>query len=182
MRAIPKHVFKFKTDLGQVYKFPVIVSYPKTGTEITLKASHAKKSIQLGGVGNCQTCTVSCCVMDNPDAFPKKIGTVVDWTYSRVYIATRYNSNGAPTHAIAYRHNRGDIAKRNDTPGGQKSILCELEANGPQVIMLLPMRKRGNSGGYGGRGQKTGERTPPAVTGIGAERRFAFAKAGGLAA
>jgi len=153
----------------------------KSDVYLPLRADHVRKSIELGGVGNTQTCAMAVCAARESHCFPHPVEGTIDWFYSRAYVVSAVDKNGLPSKCYEYRHN-DKVAQLNDTKGGQKRLLADLEANGGErVVHLLPVKL-----GAAHRASKAnrsssrdGSRTRTVARG--AALRFAVAEAGGVA-
>jgi hypothetical protein len=76
-----------------------------------------------------------------------------------------------------YEHAAGEVAKLNDSKGGQKKLLARIMRDGPIEIILKPHRVRSVVGRSGqGRGT-TGARAR--TVGRGAKLRYAVMQMGG---
>lgn len=173
--------FKIKTDAGdKVITAKAKVRRGPRNVHLTLTAADVRNSMRLGGVGNTQTCSMAVCAKRSAGEFPHKVEGYIDWQYGRAYVVSKVSrATGLPIECYVYRHS-DDIAKVNDTKGGQAKLLADLEKNGDRKIHLYVPQIRDNSH-QRPRGQKTGARTSkPAPRG--ANLRFAIAQLGGVAA
>jgi hypothetical protein len=127
---------------------------------LTLTAEHVKRSMELKGVGNTATCAAAICTYDHAASFAPYHPVVgyTDWTYSRVFIASRLDSHGLPDVCYAYEHD-DEIARLNDTRDGQRRLLARIERDGPITIKLHPYRQRSEEGRSGGSRKATGVRS-----------------------
>lgn len=179
-----RHAFRFKvqTNDGETQVMTawakVIPSTKKV--KLVLTADHVRRSMKLSGVGNTQTCSMAVCAKEQADQFSHPVHGYIDWQYSRAYVVTRVSkAHGMPIACVAYSH-QDDIAKLNDSKGGQAKLLKELETNGDRVVHLRPIQQRLTDNIRLKGKRKTGERTSrPAAHG--ARLRFAVAQLGGVA-
>lgn len=184
-RKSHKHAFRFQGGGGKEAK--IITCWAKvirstTGVYLALKAEHVRESIKRRGVGNTQTCSMAICAQSSQEAFPHSVEGFIDWFYSRAYVVSRCDKNGLPSECYLYEHSDG-IAQLNDTKGGQKKLLEELEqAGGERIIHLrpAPRYKGGTAYRKTPAGRRDGSRTK--VLARGAKLRFAVAQMGGVAA
>jgi hypothetical protein len=156
--------------------------WPKPFT-LTLTAEHVRKSIELQGVGNTNTCAMAICSQSHADQFPFPFAGGVEWTYGRAWFASKYR-NGLPIECYVMAHD-DQIAQLNDTKGGQQKLLERLEKDGPITISLRPVpesmpmsarKKRVPSH----KGNYDGSKTAKSVKG--AKLRYATATLGGVPA
>lgn len=180
-----RHPFLYKMqfiDGKEVIKKAMAIVKPASKPVIIeLEVPHVRESMKLHGVGNTSTCSVAVCAIRHSGAFPHKVEGHIDFQYSRCFVVTKLDKHGLPSHCVVYEHNAADIAKLNDTPGGQKKLLAMLERDGPMTILLKPYRARSIKGRSGkGRGI-TGARAK-SVPGKGANLRYAFMQLGSLPA
>ena len=134
----------------------------------------------LEGVGNTQTCSMAVCAKDNEQAFYHKVEGYIDWQYSRAYVVTKLSKEtGMPIACVAYEH-KDDIAKLNDSKGGQQKLLKQLQSQGPRIIRLYPIRKNVREAGRP-KGKLNGSHSSRPVS-MGAKLRFAVAQLGGVPA
>ena len=182
-RKHPRHAFHFRVEGvngSRTVKAWADVKPGRKKVELPLTAAHVRKSITKDGIGNTQTCSMAVCALDHAESFPHKIeGGYVDWTYGRAFVSSRVNKKTLlPNQCYVYEH-RDEIARLNDTPGGQQKLLKLLEDEGPRTITLFPMRVRsakGRPGSAAGR-KATGARSPVLR---GAKLRAAVAHLGGV--
>jgi hypothetical protein len=179
-----RHAFRFKVgpkDESKVVTFWAKVKPGKRDIYLTLAADDVRRAIKLGGVGTTDTCTMAVCAKRQRDQFPHSVEGYVDWFYSRAFVVSKCDKNGMPVECYEYMHN-DSIAKLNDTRGGQKKLLAQLEAKGDRIIHLLPVKRydhhtrRSPPKGVG-----DGSRTK-VIRSKGAALRFAAAQMGGVAA
>lgn len=183
MRNPPRHTFRFKIQTpGEKPKVLAVKAKVIRATkpvELILTAADVRRSMRLKGVGNTQTCSMAVCAKRQADAFPHAVEGYIDWQYRTAFVVSKVSKQtGWPIACYAYDH-QDQIAKLNDTRGGQKKLLAELEAKGDRVIRLYPIKKRERAPG-----KKTGRldgsrRSRPAA--VGAKLRFAVAQLGGVA-
>lgn len=120
------------------------------------------------------------CAGDHAADFPHPVEGYIDWQYSRAYVVSKLDKNGMPIECYVYGH-KDDIAKVNDTKGGQQRLLRELEERGDRVIRLYPIQRGSHSTKPRGEGRRTGARSSRPA-GVGAKLRFAIAQLGGVPA
>ena len=183
-RRQQRHAFRFKVGSeGKIITCWATVVEAKRDVFLPLKVEHVREFIRLNGVGNTQTCSMAVCAKHNADCFPHKVEGYIDWFDSRAFVVSRLNKNGLPSACYAYAHSDG-IGRTNDTAGGQRKLLDELEkAGGERVIHLRPIRripthKIPRSGRRDG--SRTKAKTQTQVRG--AKLRFAVAALGGVPA
>lgn len=182
-----RHCFRFRIigidGKPQVIEAWAKVIRAKAGVKLDLAANHVSRSIKLKGVGNTQTCSMAVCSLSQKDRFPHPVMGFIDWQYTRAFVVSKVGKDGLPSECVEYTHN-DDIAKLNDTKGGQKKLLAELEANGDRTIFLratadptkLPSYRKESRP----RGQSDGSRKPRIHTAKGGKLRFAVAQLGGF--
>jgi hypothetical protein len=174
-----RHAFRFKLPDGRVLTAWAKVKKATKPVALVLTADDVRASIKAGGVGNTQTCSMAVCAKRQATAFPHPVEGYIDWQYSAAFVVTRVDTEtGLPSRCVAYHHS-DNIARLNDSPGGQRKLLAELEKNGPRIIYLRrPYKEKARPGRA--RGRNTGERAPrPAA--VGANLRFVVAQLGGVA-
>lgn len=183
-RRTNRHPFKFKVKTNNgveqvLASWAKVVRATKT-VELTLTAADVRRSISLGGIGNTQTCSMAVCAKREEQKFPHPVEGYIDWQYSRAYVVTKVSKEtGMPIACVVYMHN-DDIAKLNDSKGGQQKLLKDLEENGDRVIRLKPVKKDHGRNPGRPRGRRDGSRSSrPAA--MGAKLRFAMAQLGGVA-
>lgn len=177
-----RHAFRFKMPNGKIMTVWAAVIHAKSHVYLPLKAAHVRASIEAGGVGNTQTCSMAVCAARESSCFPHPVEGTIDWFYSRAYVVSAVNKDGLPSKCYEYMH-YDKIAQLNDTRGGQRKLLNQLDADGDRIIHLLPVdraMKRKRSAPDKPRGNQDGSRTR--VTARGAALRFAVAQAGGVSA
>jgi hypothetical protein len=178
-----RHAFRFKVTTNDGDTQTMVawakVLHASAPVDLTLTADHVRRSIQLRGVGNTQTCSMAVCAKQQADKFPHPVNGYIDWQYSRAYVVTKVSkATGMPIECVAYTHD-DDIAKLNDSKSGQKKLLEGLEANGEKVIRLRPIQRRLTQHPKPKGSSRTGERTSrPAAHG--AKLRFAVAQLVGV--
>lgn len=177
-----RHTFRFKvkTNDGEekIIAVKVRVHRAKAPVTLTLTAADVRRSIELKGVGNTQTCSMAVCAKRHAQAFPHPVDGFIDWQYARAYVVSKISkATGLPTECYCYAHS-DDIAKVNDSRGGQKKLLADLEAGGARKIKLMPPPKFSQRESGRPRGREDGSRT--IVRGVGAKYRFAVAQLGGV--
>lgn len=180
--GIHRHAFRFKVgprDEPKIVTFWAKVKPGKLDVYLTLTAEDVRRAMKLGGVGTTDTCTMAVCAKRQKEGFPHPVEGYVDWFYSRAFVVSKCDKNGMPVECYEYMHN-DSIARLNDTRGGQKKLLGQLESGGDRVIHLLPVKryddhiKRSPSRGVG-----DGSRTR-VIRSKGAALRFAVAQLGGV--
>lgn len=144
VKPVKRHAFRFKIRGGDGEKRSLISSWAKvrdarSPVTITLTADMVRKSIALKGVGNTQTCSMAICAKAHKNSFSHNVEPYIDWTYTRCWVASK-TVNGLPTECFVYGHG-SEIAQLNDTVGGQKKLLANIENNGPMVVTLKPLPK-----------------------------------------
>lgn len=183
-----RHLFLFKIpSFANPGKFTVIKSWAKVinatrPVTLRLTADDVQQSMRLGGIGNTQTCSMAVCAQRNADAFNHPVEGYIDWQYSRAYVVTKVNREGMPSECVVYNHS-DDIAKVNDTKGGQKQLLADLTVNGDREIRLSLPQIRPSQKGETHPWKKEGEikRGPSKTLHLrGANLRFAVAQLGGV--
>lgn len=184
MRAPPRHAFRFKVEVdgkSKVLTALAKIRYEKKPVELVLTSEDVRHSIKLKGVGNTQTCSMAVCAKRHSAAFSHPVEGYIDWQYSRAYVVSKVSKEtGMPVECVPYEHT-DDIAKLNDSRGGQERLLKMLEADGDRIIRLRPVKRRKPYAKPRGEGRKDGTRSSrPAA--IGAKLRFAVAQLGGVAA
>jgi hypothetical protein len=188
-KATRRHRHKFSFHITGVDGKPQeIISWAKitrakVPVELDLTADHVRRSIKLKGVGNTQTCSMAVCTIAQKDKFPHPVKGFIDWQYSRAYVVSKVGKDGLPIECVEYTH-YDDIAKLNDTKGGQKKLLAQLEANGDRTIKLSPTKDQTKYPSYrkneGPRGERDGSRQPRTHVLRGGKLRFAVAQLGGF--
>lgn len=183
-RATPRHAFKFKVQADEDEKPHIQTVWAKVikarkPVTLHLKAEDIRRSIKLKGIGNTQTCAMACCAKRSANSFPHPVEGYIDWQYRTAYVVSKlHKDTGMIAECVAYTHN-DEIAKLNDTLGGQQRLLAQLEKYGDRVIRLRPcaIRKKPGHGPY--QPQPTGKRSSrPAA--VGAKLRFAMSQLDGV--
>lgn len=183
-----RHPFRFKVRANNGKTTEIIawakVIHGKTTVPLVLTADDVRHSMALHGVGNTHSCSMAVCTTRQSDAFPHAHIGLVDWQYSRAYVATKVGKNGLPCECVVYEHN-SNIAKTNDMKGGQKKLLQELEVEGNRTITLHAPTNRGRLPTPASKptGIRDGSRSskPATLRTKGAKLRAAVAELGGLA-
>lgn len=181
-RKSPSHIFKFKIEMddGEMKEMnsKAIVTAARKAVTVILTKDHVRTSIMNNGVGNTAKCAMAVCCRNQPKGtFSHPFVGFIDWQYSTAFLATHLNKQGMPSKCIRYYHD-DNIAKLNDTPGGQKKLLKRLEDEGDIIIRLRP-RIRNDHTLKGGTGRKDGSRSHKGtIISKGARARYAFAQAG----
>ena len=179
-RSPRRHPWRFKRRGA---KAPIVTQWAKVKDAkypvlITLEPEHVRQSMKLKGAGNTQTCPGALCVKDPRHNFPHPVTGFVDWLYSRVMVASKFDRNGDISECYRYAHSE-EFAKIVDaSPGGQRRLLEYLEANGPMEIRLLPPPKDLKRRPGRPKGANTGKRTPRPHDLKGAKRRLAMLNLG----
>ena len=174
-----RHTFRFKTDDGQLIFAKAKVRRGVREVDLLLHPRHVERSIEAHGIGNTQTCSMAMCAKDQPTVFPHPFMGYIDWQYSRCYVVSKLDKSHLPSECYVYLHG-DEIAKLNDTEGGQKKLLRDLEKHGPRTIHLKPMRVRKDWTPRIGHGSKDGSRTSRVSNLKGAHLRYAVAHLGGI--
>lgn len=174
-----KHAFRFRVgSTGKILTHWAKVINAKQDVYLPLKAEHVRRSIDLRGAGNTQTCSMAVCALANSECFPHKVEGYIDWFYRRAFVVSRLDKNGIPSECYVYAHSDG-IGQMNDTPGGQRKLFNQLEkAGGERIIHLRPVRATDSGTRSPPNGQRDGSRTK--VQPRGAKLRFAVAELGGV--
>lgn len=181
MRARARHIFRFKIaeQPGEFQAYAKVIPATRA-VHLVLTADHVRRSIKLKGVGNTQTCSMAVCAKSQAKNFPHPVEGYIDWQYSRAYVVSKVSRRtGLPSECVVYRHG-DDIAKLNDTTGGQQTLLKELEAYGDRVIRLSPQQKKRYTYTPRVKSAKDGSRSSRPA-GVGARLRFAMSNLGGFA-
>lgn len=182
-----RHCFRFRiTGIDgkpQVIEAWAKVIRAKTPVKLDLAADHVRRSIKLKGVGNTQTCSMAVCSLSQRDRFPHPVVGFIDWQYSRAFVVSKVGKDGLPCECVEYTHS-DDIAKLNDTKGGQRKLLADLEANGDRTISLLSTPDQTKNPSYRKetrrRGESDGSRRARIHNARGGKLRFAVAQLGGF--
>jgi hypothetical protein len=182
-RRSPRHCFRFVIQIDEGEKPREIKLWAKVrkatqAVRLTLKAADVRRSIKLGGAGNTQTCTMAVCAKRQKDAFPHPVEGYIDWQYATAYVVSKCDpATGFPSECVVYAH-KDEIARLNDSPGGQVKLLERLAWTGDRTITLYPPSEKKPNPFRKPRGENTGERTSRPIAATGARLRFAVAKAG----
>lgn len=184
MRAPPRHAFRFKIDVegqSKILTAMAKIRYARKSAKLTLTTEDVRRSIKLKGAGNTQTCPMAICAKRHASAFSHPVDGYIDWQYSRAYVVSKVSKEtGMPIECVPYEHS-DDIAKLNDSKGGQEKLLRMLEAGGDRIIRLTPVKRRKPYLKPRGEGRKDGTRSSRPVA-LGAKLRFAVAQLGGVPA
>jgi hypothetical protein len=180
-----RHPFLYRLENGdgtsKIRKAWATVEYTTKPVEIVLTAAHVRKSMERQGAGNTSSCSVAICTYNHRSAFPHNVEGHIDFNYSRAFVVTRVDKNGLPSRCKVYEHNARNIAKLNDTPGGQQRLLDAIEKDGPITVTFKPHRVRSAIGRPGAGRPTTGARNP--MKGLkGAKLRYAVYKLGSMPA
>ena len=176
-----RHPFLYEMQYPALDKFEVRKKFAKVRlakkpVTMHLAEEHVLRSIKLGGVGNTAICSAAICTTQHADVFPHPVEGHIDFTYTRAFLVSKIDKIGLPVECYAYEHKHEDIARLNDTKGGQKKLLERIRRDGPIAITLTPYRQR-SAPGRSGRGRvTTGRRTR--VPAKGANLRYAVMKMG----
>lgn len=155
------------------------VKYTTKPVDMILTAAHIRKSMRAEGAGNTSSCAVAICTYNHEDAFGHSVEGHIDFQYSRAFVVSKTDKYGLPSECYVYEHNARNIAKLNDTPGGQQKLLDRIEKDGPITITLKPHRVRSEIGRSGKDRKTTGARD--AMKGLkGAKLRYAVYKLGAM--
>lgn len=151
-----RHTFLYRWEDANgkmhVIRAKARVKHPSRAVVLTLRPEHVKKSIKREGVGDTANCTMAICASDHATSFPHAVEGHIDWTYTRAFVVSKVNRDGLPTECYVYDH-RDDIARFQDTAGGQTRLLSFLEKMGERQIVLFPKRIRSKKG-RPGKGRK----------------------------
>lgn len=150
------------------------VRHPRRAVSLTVEAKHVRRSIERDGIGDTANCSMAVCTCQHADAFPHAVEGHIDWTYTRAFVVSKVNRHGLPSECYVYDHN-DEIARMNDSRGGQLKLLKLLEENGPRTITLTPKRMRSKPGRSGTPRGRTGARDV-AKRLRGGKLRYAYAK------
>lgn len=173
-RGKNRHTFYYKIG-NRTIGHPVNVIEATQPVTILLKAEDVARSIKLQGAGNTMTCSMAVCAQRHANAFPHTVTGEIDWTATRCFVGSKIGKNGTMVECVAYQHN-DDIAKINDTKGGQKKLLASLIANGDRMIRLVPPPKQIHRAPHP-KGNRDGSRTAKPRP-RGAHLRYAVASLG----
>lgn len=173
-----RHPFHFKLEpSGKIITCWAIVRVPRMDVTVSLKAEHARESIRLKGIGNTQTCAMAVCAFREKECFPHPVEGLIDWWYKRAFVVSKVNKNGLPSECYIYAHD-DSIGRLNDTKGGQKKLLAQLEAEGDRTIILrVPPASTNKDKIKRPTGRKGG---PKRLQPRGAKLRYAVAQMGGV--
>jgi hypothetical protein len=178
-----QHAFRFKIEsTGDIFVAWAKVIEPKADVFLPLKTEHVRESMRLKGVGNTQTCSMAVCALREKDNFSHAVEGYIDWTYTRAWVVSRRDrKTGMPSVCYVYDHS-DSIGRLNDTRGGQKKLLAELEAEGGERIIHLkvPSKSTNKNLRVPASGRRDSTRTK--IQPRGAKQRFAVAQAGAVPA
>jgi hypothetical protein len=181
VQAKVRHAFLYRMENGdgssKVRKAWATVKYARKEVEMVLTAAHMRKSIKASGAGTTSSCAVAICTYGHQDAFPHPVEGHIDFNYSRAFVVSKVDKFGLPKECVVYEHNARDIARLNDTAGGQQKLLERIEKDGPISVVLKPHRVRSAIGRSGKTRQTTGAR---AIGLKGAKLRYAVYKLGAM--
>lgn len=192
-RKSPRHPFRFKIQLDeheppQVVTIWATVKKATKPVQLILTAADVRRSMKLRGVGNTATCSMAVCAKRQAKAFPHPVAGYIDWQYRTAYVVTKLDKKtGFPSECVVYDH-ADEIARLNDSPGGQQKLLERLEQQGDRAIFLRPPDSRRRSRVGKPEGVNDLSRSPrPAYLSsdamkksVGARLRYATAQAGGV--
>lgn len=172
---VRRHAFRFQVG-NKIHTVWAEVFIPRSPVDLVLRAGHVRESIRLKGVGNTQTCTMAVCALRQVEAFSHPVDGFIDWWYRRAYVVSK-TRNGLPCECYVYAHDDG-IGRLNDSKGGQRKLLRQLERDGDRIIHLVPIRSRRENA------RPTGQRNRQLSRVImqGPKLRFAVAQLGGVPA
>jgi len=181
-----KHPFNYAlvfvgSDRRIVKKAMAKVRPAKKPVTIEITAAHVRQSIKAEGAGSTSACVAAVCMSRTADAFGHPVEGHVDFNYTRAFVVSKLDKNGLPSECYCYEHNRKDVAKLNDTPGGQRKLLEMIEKNGPIKLELKPHRVRSEPGRSGRDRPTTGARKK-GIPAKGAKLRYAVLKMGAMPA
>ena len=146
-----------------------------------LTADHVRKSMKAHGAGSTSACAMAICTYNHADSFGHNVEGHIDFNYSRAFVVTKLDKQGLPSKCKVYEHNARNIARLNDTPGGQQKLLEMIQKDGPITVTLKPHRVRSEIGRSGKTRKPTGARDP--LKGLkGAKLRYAVYKLGAMPA
>lgn len=176
-----RHPFLYRLENGdgtsKVRKAWAVVDYATKEVQMVLTAAHVRKSMRAKGAGSTSACSVAICTYNHASAFPHGVEGHIDFNYTRAFVVTKVDRNGLPCRCKVYEHNCADIARLNDSAGGQAKLLAMIEKDGPITITLKPHRVRSAIGRNGKTRKTTGARDP--IKGLrGAKLRYAVYKLG----
>ena len=176
-----RHAFRFKVEKAngttQEFECWADVIFANKSVTLSLKAEHVRESIRRKGVGNTQTCSMAVCASREEDRFPHPVEGYIDWQYSRAYVVSKLDKTGLPCECVAYRH-YDEIARLNDSKGGQQKLLAQLEKYGDREIYLHSMVNEMGVPRIHLPSKNTGNRKSRAHTLKGSKLRFAVAQLG----
>jgi hypothetical protein len=179
-----RHPFLYRLENGdgtsKVRKAWAIVKYATKDVPLTLTAPHLRRSIKAQGAGTTSHCAVAICTYNHSDAFPHNVEGHIDFNYTRAFVVSKVDKHGLPSHCVVYEHEARNIAKLNDTPGGQQKLLERVERDGPITLTLKAHRTRSEAGRKGSAvGRKKSGVRDPATKGLrGAKLRYTVYKLG----
>lgn len=184
IRKPSRHTFRYKVktkgEKDREIRHKCKVVRAKKPATLELTEDDVRRSIELHGHGNCQTCAMACSAKRQPESFPHPFAGMLDWTYSKAHIVSKIDKEtGLPSECYAYEH-RDNIAKLFDTTSGLKKLLKRLQDEGPITVSLHPIKHREREEGRP-RGKIDGSRAPRATNLQGAKRRAVMAQLGGFA-
>ena len=174
--------FQYPTLSGEKQTIPmdakVFTGWQRVELELT--AEDVRNAIKAHGVGNTQNCAMAMCAKRLRHRFPHEFVGIIDWQYSRAFVASKIDKDGKISECVRYRHSDG-IAKLNDSEKGHQKLLREIKkAGGSITIVLSADQIRPPSIGKR-MGRKDGSRSSSLIMGVGAKRRFAVAFGGRVA-
>lgn len=177
-----RHCFRYKI-IGPNGKAQIIEQWAKVivatqPVALDLAADHTRRSIDLKGAGNLHTCTMAICSDAQADRFPHPVVGGIDWQYRTAFVPSKLNRLGFITECYGYQHH-DSVARVNDSIGGQRKLLAQLEKFGDRKVTLLPMENRADYNAGKGKnrpsgGKKKGKRNARIHTAKGGKLRFAI--------
>jgi hypothetical protein len=177
-----RHPFLYRLENGdgtsKVRKAWATVKYATKDVQLVLTAAHLRRSIKAQGAGTTSHCAVAICAYNHSDAFPHNVEGHIDFNYSRAFVVSKGDKHGLPSNCVVYEHDARDIAKLNDTPGGQQKLLERIERDGPITVTLKAHRQRSAPGRNGAVRKPTGVRDPATKGLRGARLRYTVYKLG----
>jgi len=181
--AKARHPFLYRLENGdgtsKVRKAWATVEYTTKPVDLVLTAAHVRKAMNANGAGSTSACAMAICTYNHADAFSHSVEGHIDFNYSRALVVTKLDKQGLPCKCRVYEHNARNIARLNDTPGGQQKLLDLILRDGPITVTLKPHRVRSEVGRSGRTRVATGARDP--LKGMkGAKLRYAVYKLGAI--
>lgn len=178
-RFYHRFLFQFPTLTGQKHTKTMLAKVISgwEQIELDLVAEDVLSAIKNHGVGNTQNCAMAMCAKRLHDRFPHSFVGIIDWQYTRAFVASKFDATGDICECVRYTHRNG-IAKLNDSERGHKKLLQMIKKNGGSLtVVLYPDQLRPPSSVIRP-GRKDGSRSSSMILGVGAKRRFAVAFGG----